>query len=83
MPPLTSPNDENYNMENPLNTTLTEFDEAANLSGYKFEELFSEVDLRTTEFVDMEENSVETISRITPESVFLPNEQIDYGKALF
>ena len=70
-------------MENPLNTTLTEFDEAANLSGYKFEELLPEVDLRTTEFVDMEENSVETISQITPESVFLPNEQIDYGKALF
>jgi len=77
VPPLTSPNDENNNMENPLNTTLTEFDEVANISGYKFEEHFPEVDLRAIEFVDMEENSAETISRITPESVFLPNEQID------
>ena len=83
VPPLISPNNANNNMENPLD--ISEFDEVANFSGYKSEELFPEVDLRATEseLADMEENSVELISRITSESMFLPNEHIVHGKASF
>ena len=81
--PITSPNDANNNMENPLDISLTEFDEVANFSGYKSEDLFPEVDLRATELADMEENSIEPVSRTSSDSVLLPNEKLDAGKALF
>ena len=84
VPPLTSPNDANNNVENPLDIPLLDLDEVANLSEYKSEdEFFPEEDLRAAELADMEENSVEPISRNTSASVLHLNEQIDAGKALF
>ena len=84
VPPLTSPNDANNNVENPLDIPLLDLDEVASLSEYKTEdEIFLEEDLRAAELADMEENSEESISKNTPETALLQNEQKDAGKALF
>ena len=80
MSPLSSPNDANNNVENPLDIPLLDLDEVANLSEYNSEdELFLEEDLRAAELADMEENSEESISKNTPETALLLNEP---GKAL-
>ena len=84
VPPLTSLNDPNNNVENPLDIPLLGLDEVANLSDYKSEdELFPEEDLRAAELADMEEDSEEPITPNTSERALLQNEQKDAGKALF